>query len=365
MRNMLAVSFFLAGVLCCALQAKAEDKVVNVYNWSEYIAQDTVANFEKQSGIKVRYDVYDSDDTLQAKLLAGGSNYDVVVPGSAYMAHQITAGIYLKLDKSKIPNLVNLDPVLMKMVALSDPGNRYGVPYTWGSTGIGMNVADVTKILGKDVDLDSWDLMMKPDNLAKLSKCGVSVLDSPTDVFPVVLRYLGKNPNSEIAGDYQAAYDYLKTLRPYISQFNSASYIGDLANNDICIALGWSGDVLGAEQRAKDAKRAFEIRYVTPASGAPIWFGLMAIPAGAGHVDAAYQWINYILQPEVHAAITNEVFYPNGNLASKTFIKPELANNPQIFPTDAMLATMYPELPVSADIMRLRNRLWQKLKSGV
>lgn len=352
----------LCGLLLSAA-ATAEEAVLNVYNWSDYIAKDTVANFEKESHIRVKYDVFDTDETLQAKLLSGRAGYDVVVPSSTFMAKQIEAGVYMKLDKSKLPNLANLDPVLMKIIASMDPKNLYGVPYAWGTTGMGINITKLQKVLGHEAVLDSWDLMFRPELLAKVS-CGVNMLDSPTDVFPVVLKYIGRDPNSKSPADYQAAYAVLKKLRPYITQFNSSGYINDLANGDICLALGYSGDVNIARNRAQEAHRSYELRYVTPKGNIPIWFDLMGIPKDSNHPEAAHKWINYILRPDVSAGITNEVFYPSANLAARKLTKPVIANDPNVYPPDALLKTMYVELPLPSDITRLMNRMWAELKSG-
>jgi len=342
----------------------AEDKVLNVYNWSDYIAKSTIPGFEKQAGVKVKYDVYDSDDTLQAKMMTGRAGYDIVVPTSNFMAKQIEAGIYQKLDKSKIPNLANLDKGLMAKIQDADPGNAHGVPWAYGTDGLGYNFTKVKAILGKDTPLDSWDILFDPKYVSKLKGCGVSVLDQANDVFAVALHHLGKDPNSKNPADYQAAFELLKKIRPYITQFNSSGYINDLANGDICLALGWSGDVNIAKHRAAEAKRTYQLGYVIPKSGAPIWFDVMVIPKDAPHVDAALKWINYIENPEVNAAITDEVFYPTANAAARKFVKPEIANDPSIYPPESVMKTLFLLKPLPSDIMRLQNRLWTQLKTG-
>jgi putrescine transport system substrate-binding protein len=344
--------------------ALAEDNQVNVYNWSDYIAHDTIPDFEKTTGIKVRYDSYDSDDTLQAKLLSGSSGYDVVVPSSAYMARQIEAGVYQKLDKSRLPNLANLDPHLMKMVSDADPGNQYGVPWAWGTDGIAYNTQEVEKALGGAVPRDSWALVFDPANLAKLKGCGVSFLDSAADVFPAVLQYLHRDPNSKDPADYTAAYEVLKKVRPYITQFNSSGYINDLANNDVCIAVAYSGDAGIARRRAVEAKRSYEVAYVNPKEGGLLWFDMMAIPKDAPHPEAALKWINYIEDPKTSAAITNEVFYPTANRASFPLVSSDIAKDPVTFPSAEVLDKMTVMRPQPAPIMRLQNRLWAQLKSG-
>lgn len=356
--------------LCCsllllpAMGAQAEDKALNVYNWSDYIAKSTIPGFEKQSGIKVKYDVYDSDDTLQAKMLTGRAGYDVVAPTSNFMAKQIEAGIYQKLDKSKLPNLANLDKALMAKIVDADPGNAHGVPWAYGTDGLGYNLNKVKTALGKDTPLDSWDILFDPKYVSKLKGCGVSVLDQANDVFAVALHHLGKDPNSKNPADYQAAFAALKKIRPYITQFNSSGYINDLANGDICLALGFSGDINIAKHRAREAKRPYQLAYVIPKSGAPLWFDVMVVPKDAPHPEAAHKWINYIQSPEVNAAITNEVFYPTANAAARKFVKPEIANDPAVYPPEAVVKTLFLLKPLPADIMRLQNRLWTQLKTG-
>lgn len=342
----------------------ADSKVLNVYNWSDYVAKDTVPGFGKTTGIKIKYDVYDSNDTLQAKLLTGRSGYDVVTPSANYMGKQIAAGIYQKLDKSKIPNLANLDPVLMKQIQVADPGNEHGVPWAWGTIGLGYNVTKARALLGKDVPLDNWDVLFNPKHVSKLKSCGVSMLDSAADVFSAALHYLGKDPNSKNPADYQAAFEMLKKIRPSITRFSSSGYINELANGDVCLAYGWSGDINIAKRRAKEAKRSYQLAYYIPKGGAPIWFDIMAIPKDAKNVDAAYKWINYVEDPKVNAAITNEVFYPSANLAARKYVKPEIANDPSIYPPASVIKTLFLQTPLPANITRLETRLWTQFKSG-
>jgi len=361
---------FAAKLLCslaltaAAMSASAADTQLNVYNWSDYIAKSTIPGFEQKTGIKVKYDVYDSDDTLQAKMLTGNSGYDIVVPTSNYMAKQIEAGIYLKLDKSKLPNLKNLDPALMAQVAQADPGNNHGVPWAWGTDGLGYNVTKVQALLGKDAPLDSWDILFDPKYVSKLKGCGVSVLDQANDVFAVALHYLGKDPNSHNPADQQAAFQLLKKIRPYITQFNSSGYINDLANGDICFALGWSGDVNIAKRRAAEAGKSYKIEYMIPKSGAPLWFDMMVIPKDAAHSQASLEWINYIEDPKVNAAITDEVFYPTANLEARKYVNPTIAHDPTIYPPPAVIKTLFLLRPIPPDILRLQNRLWTQLKTG-
>ncbi|HEX7910883.1 MAG TPA: polyamine ABC transporter substrate-binding protein [Paraburkholderia sp.] len=359
-----ALVAFTGLLLSCSPLAMAAETELNVYNWSDYIAKDTIPNFEKDSGIHVRYDNYDSDDTLQAKLLAGSSGFDIVVPSSLYMARQIQAGILQKLDKSQIPNLKNLDPVLMKMVADADPGGQYGVPWAYGTDGIGYNVQEVKKALGDNAPVDSWALVFDPANVSKLKSCGVSFLDQAGDAFATALQYLHKDPNSSNPADYQAAFDLLKKVRPYITQFNSSGYINDLANNDVCVALGWSGDVGIARRRAADAKRSYEIRFSNVKEGGLLWFDMMVIPKDAPHPEAAMKWINYIEDPKVNAAITNEVFYPTANRAARPLVSPVVSQDVSVYPPDDVLRKMTLMKPLPIEIVRLENRLWAQLKAG-
>ncbi|MFL9874632.1 polyamine ABC transporter substrate-binding protein [Paraburkholderia megapolitana] len=352
--------------LCTVLPppARAADTELNVYNWSDYIAKDTIPNFEKETGIHVKYDNYDSDDTLQAKLLAGSSGYDIVVPTSNYMAKQIQAGVYQKLDKAQMPNLKNLDPVLMKMIADADPGNQYGVPWAYGTDGVGYNVQAVQKALGANAPVDSWALVLDPANLSKLKGCGVSFLDQAVDVFAATLQYMHKDPNSTNPADYQAAFEVLKKVRPYITQFNSSGYINDLANNDICVALGWSGDVGIARRRTQEAKRSYEIKFSNAKEGGLLWFDVMVVPKDAPHAEAAMKWINYIEDPKVNAAITNEVFYPTANKSARQFVTPGVSGDTTVYPGDEVLSKMTLMRPMPTDILRLQNRLWAQLKTG-
>ncbi|CAB3716753.1 Putrescine-binding periplasmic protein SpuD [Paraburkholderia sediminicola] len=349
--------------LWAAPAARAADVELNVYNWSDYIAKETVPTFEKQTGIHVRYDNYDSNDTLQAKLLAGSSGYDIVVPTSNYMARQIQAGAYQKLDKSQLPNLKNLSPVLMEMVAGADPGNQYGVPWAFAVTGIGYNVQAVQKALGANAPVDSWALVFDPANLAKLKGCGVAFLDESVDVFAAALQYMHKDPNSTNPADYQAAFELLKKARPYITEFNSSGYINDLANNDVCVAIGFAGDVGIAHRRSAEARRPYDIRFSNVKEGGLLAFDVMVIPKDAPHPQAALRWINYIEDPKVNAAITNEVFYPTANHAARQFVTPAVAQDPTVYPPDDVLKKMTLMKPTPVEIVRLENRLWAQLKT--
>lgn len=361
----LAKQIFVGAALTAAFSAtQAQENVVNVYNWAEYTAPDTISGFEKATGIKARYDTFDSNDTLQAKLLTGKSGYDVVVPSTHYAARQIEGGLFQKLDKSKIPNWEHLDPDIMAILAEVDPGNDYLIPWGYGTNGLGFNVTRAKEILGEDVELGNWDLLFKPENAEKMKACGISMLDEAAQVFPAVLHYLGKDPNSSNPDDYKEALELLKSIRPYIRQFSSSGYIDELAAGDLCMVYGFSGDVMISAYRAKQAKKDYTIDYYIPAGGAPAWFDTMAIPKGAAHVDAAHTFINYIETPEVHAAITNTMFFPNANKSAREFVMPEVANNPMIYPPADVAKTLYVIKPQPLAIQRLQTRMWSELKSG-
>ncbi|MBA1182924.1 polyamine ABC transporter substrate-binding protein [Pseudomonas psychrotolerans] len=359
-KTLLALS--LAGLF--AGNASADTKVLHVYNWNDYIAEDTIANFEKESGIKVVYDVYDSNETLEAKLLAGRSGYDVVVPSNSFLAKQIKAGVYQPLDKSKLPNYSNLDPQLMKTLEVSDPGNQYAIPYLWGTIGIGYNPAKVKAALGDNAPVDSWDLIFKPENLSKLKGCGVAVLDSPTEIIPAGLHYLGYKPDSQDPKEIKAAEDLFLKVRPYITYFHSSKYISDLANGNVCVAVGYSGDIAQAKARAADAKNGVTVAYNIPKEGAGTFFDTMAIPKDAENPEGALKFINYIMEPKVIAAVSDYVQYPNGNKAATPLVAEEIRTNPGIYPTQETMAKLYafPDLP--AKTQRLMTRTWTTIKSG-
>ncbi|NLY64175.1 MAG: polyamine ABC transporter substrate-binding protein [Alcaligenaceae bacterium] len=341
-----------------------EEKVLNVYNWAEYTAPDTIPGFEKQTGIKVRYDTYDTNDILQAKLLTGNSGYDVVVPSTHYAARQIQGGLFQKLDKSKIPNWKHLDPAIMELVAQVDPGNEYLIPWGYGTNGLGYNVTKAREILGENADLANWDNLFNPEIARKFQSCGISILDEAAQVFPAVLHYIGKDPNSSNADDYRAALDVLKKIRPYIRQFSSSGFIDELASGDLCMVYGFSGDVMIAASRAKEANKNFSIDYYIPKGGAAAWFDTMAIPKDAPHPENAMAFINYIETPEVHAAITNEMFYPNANKSAREFVNKDIAGNPMIYPAEDVAKTLFVIKAQPMNIARLQTRLWAELKAG-
>lgn len=338
-------------------------KVLNVYNWSDYIAEDTNANFEAQTGIKVNYDVFDSNEVLETKLLAGRTGYDVVVPSASFLERQIQAGVFMKLDKSKLPNLVNMDPEIMARVARHDPGNEHAVPYMWGTTGIGYNPEKVKAALGVDA-IDSWSMIFEPENAQKLQSCGLTLLDAPGEVIDSALIYLGRDPNSEAPEDLAAAEELLMKIRPFVRYLHSSQYINDLANGEICVALGWSGDILQAQARGAEAATPVEVAYTIPKEGAIMWFDMLAIPADAPHPDNAHAYINYLMEPAVIAAVSNYVAYANGNLASFELIDEAVRTDPSVYPTPEVRAKLYPHLAESQEYSRLSNRAWTRFRTG-
>ena len=347
-------------------RAQEEEKVLNIYNWSDYIADDTIANFEKETGIKVRYDVFDSNEILHAKLVAGKTGYDIVVPSSYWAKIQADGGLLRKLDKAQLPNLKNMDPAVQAQLAALDPGNQYLVNWLWGYTTVGINVDKVKAALGgMAMPENAWDLVFKPEYVAKLKSCGVSFLDSPTDVVPAALHYLGKPAFSRNQGDYAGVGPLLKSIRPYVTLFSSSGYINDMASGSICVALGWSGDINIAKQRALDGKTGQNIQALIPSTGGVLFFDTMAIPADAPHPNNALKWINYIMKPEVDAGLTNKVFYANPNKESKKFVKPEVANNPTVFLSDADMKKMANPEPLTNDIRRTMTRLYTSFKTGI
>ena len=362
-RTLLATAVAVTMIGGIAGQAFAQEKVLNVYNWSDYIDESILADFTKETGIKVVYDVFDSNETLETKLLAGGSGYDIVVPTANFLQRQIQAGVFQKLDKSKLPNLSNMWPEISERVAVYDPGNEHAITYMWGTTGLGYNVAKTKEILGSDA-APTWDAIFNPETAAKFKDCGVYVLDTADEVVPAALNYLGLDPNSKDQADLDKAGELLMTIRPNIRKFHSSEYINALANGDICLALGWSGDVLQARDRASEANAGVEVNYSIPDGGALMWFDMMAIPADAKNVEAAHTFLNYILTPEVIAPISDYVAYPNGNAAATPLVAEEIRNNPGIYPTEAASKKLYTFSELSPSVQRAVTRSWTKVKSG-
>ena len=362
---------WLSGLVAGALMAvsvgtlAAEQKTLHIYNWSDYIAPDTVANFEKETGIKVVYDVFDSNEVLEGKLMAGSTGFDLVVPSASFLERQLTAGVFQPLDKSKLPEWKNLDPELLMLVAKHDPDNKFAMPYMWATTGIGYNVDKVKAVLGENAPVDSWDLILKPENLEKLKSCGVSFLDAPEEVFATVLNYLGKDPNGTKADDYTGpATDLLLKLRPNIRYFHSSQYINDLANGDICVAIGWAGDVWQASNRAKEAKNGVNVSFSIPKEGAMAFFDVFAMPADAKNKDEAYQFLSCLLWPDVVAHISDHVFYANANKAATPLVSAEVRENPGIYPPADVRAKLFTLKVQDPKIDRVRTRAWTKVKSG-
>ena len=341
------------------------EEVLNLYNWSDYIAEDTIANFEAETGIKVVYDVFDSNDVLEAKLLAGNSGYDLVVPSSSFLGRQIMAGVFQPLDRSKLSNYSHLDTALMARLASVDPENTHAIPYLWGTTGIGYNPDMVAAVLGEDAPLDSWDMLFKQENISKLASCGVNLLDSADEILPVVLNYLNLDPNSHKLADYKGPVaDLMKDIRPHITKFHSSNYINELANGDICFAIGWSGDILMASDRAAEADNGVTVEYVIPKEGAPMWFDMLAIPADATNVDNAHTFLNYILRPEVITEITDYVWYANANTTSSDLIDEEILAHPGIYPSEAAKANLFTFEVLPPKVTRTMNRVWTDIRSS-
>ncbi len=345
-----------------------QSRVLNVYNWSDYIEPTVLEAFTKETGIKVRYDTFDSNDTLEAKLLAGKSGYDVVVPTAYFLERQIKAGLFQKLDKSKLKNIGNVWPEIAKRLATYDPGNVHAVNYMWGTTGIGYNVKKAQAILGPDAKLPdamaSWDIVFKPESLARFKDCGVHMLDSADDILSAALNYLGLNPNSKAPADLEKAGALLMTLRPYVRKFHSSEFLNALASGEICLVLGWSGDIKQAQKRAAEAKGGIEIGYVIPKGGAQMWFDNFAIPKDAKNVAEAHAFIDYMLRPEVAAKNSSFIAYANGNLASQKLIDKAVVEDRSVYPDEATLAQLYIITANDQKTQRLINRLWTKVKTG-
>jgi putrescine transport system substrate-binding protein len=358
-----AAAGLLAGL--AGTPAHAQDKTLNVYNWSDYIDEDTIPEFEDEYGIEVNYDVYSSNAVLEGKLMTGNTGYDIVVPTSSFFQKQIEAGIYQKLDKDKLDNWKHLDDRILERVAKFDPGNQYGVPYMWGTNGIGYNVNMVEERLGEDAPTDSWDLLLDPDVVSKLADCGVTILDGPTEVYPIVKHYLGIDPESEDPADLEKVEAHMKKIRPHVKYFHNAQYINDLANGDVCVSLGWSGDVYIAQSRAIEADQGVEIAYTIPKEGTVQWFDIMAIPADAPHPDAAHKWLNFNMRPKVAAQNTNYVWYPTANADADPYIDDEILNDPSIYPPEEVSEKLFVDVPNSAKYRRLRTRSWTSVKTGL
>ena len=356
----------LAAVAAAALLAggaAAEEKVVHVYNWSDYIDESILAEFEKETGIKVVYDVFDSNDILETKMLAGNSGYDVVVPSGTFLQRQIQAGVFQPLDKSKLPNIDNMWPMIMERTQKFDPGNEHAVNYMWGTTGIGYNVDAVRERLGQDT-IDSWSVIFDPEKISKFTDCGVHVLDAADELIPAALNYLGEDPDSKDIDKIQQAGALLEKIRPHVTDFNSSAYINALADGDACLAVGWSGDILQARDRAEEAGNNVEVAYAIPKEGALMWFDMLAVPKDAPHPENALTFINYMMDPEVIAKASNYVYYANGNEAAQELLNEDVVGDPAIYPSAEAREHLYVTSPYGPKEQRTVTRLWTKIKTG-
>jgi putrescine transport system substrate-binding protein len=354
----------LLGAAFSALPAAAQERVVNVFNWNDYIDPYMVQRFTRETGIRVRYDVFDSLETLEGRLSAGRTGYDIVVPTNEPTFSRLArAGAFRPIDRALIPNLANLDPALQRQVAASDPDNRFGALYLWGTIGLGIN-AERIRALAPDAPLDSLALLMDPQHARRIARCGITMMDSAIDVIPTVLRYLGKDPNSTSADDLREVERALMAIRPFIRNFSTGGAIEAMAAGQSCLAFGYSGDMIQAGLRAQEANRGVTVRYVAPREGAQLWFDLLAIPADAPNPEAAHAFINFLLQPDVMASITSHVRYPNGVPASRALVAAEVANDPAVFPPEALRASFFTIGPVPQAAERARSRVWARFKAG-
>ena len=350
-----------ACVLASSVAAQAQG-VLNIVNWSDYIGPDVVKKFEKATGIKVNYNILDSDDSMQAKLLSGRSGYDVVYAGSAYFTKQVEAGIYDKIDWNKIPNKGNLDPFIMKTATAYDAGNRYGVPYTYGAEGMVVNVTKVKEVLGAEPPLNNYDLLFKPENAAKVAKCGLALVDSSSN-YSTMLAYMGRNPNTSNLADMEAAHKEMLKIRPYVKLFSN-SMLSDFASGDVCVATGWAGDVPVMKRRSKESGRNYDIRFVAAKNQAALWMTIMAIPKDAANKEAAHKWINFMLDPKIAAETANHITYPTTVLPAKALVRPELINDTALYPNEARLAEFFVVLPQEDSVLRAYNKAWLRYKAG-
>ncbi|MFI4889791.1 MAG: polyamine ABC transporter substrate-binding protein [Steroidobacterales bacterium] len=338
-------------------------ETLNIYSWADYIAPDTVANFERETGIKVRYDIYESNEVLETKLLTGRTNYDVVLPTDTFFERLMHAGTFRKLDKSALTNSANLDPEIMQKLAVHDPGNQYATPYLWTTTGIGYNVDKVRERLGT-TQFDSWSMILDAKNAARLQDCGITVIDSPIDIFASVLMYLGKDPNSRNTADLEAASAVLMKIRPFVRSIEALAYIGELSNGSMCAAIGWSGDIIQARTRAMEAGNGVKLNYFVPREGALIIVDMMAIPADAPHPQNAERWLNYLMRADVMAGITNAVKYPNGNRAALALVRDALRQDPAIYPDVQIRTRLHSLIAAPPDYLRLVTREWTRFRTG-
>ncbi|OYX41446.1 MAG: spermidine/putrescine ABC transporter substrate-binding protein PotF [Rhodobacterales bacterium 32-67-9] len=352
----------MAAAVLVASVAGAEE--VHVYNWSDYIDEELLTKFEAETGIKLIYDVFDSNEILETKMLAGSSGYDVVVPTGSFLQRQIQAGAFQKLDKAQLPNLANMWDVIQERTAKYDPDNEYSINYMWGTTGIGINVGKVKEVLGEDAPVNSLALLFDPANMEKLSQCGVHMLDAPTELIPAALKYIGEDPDAQDIETIAKAEPVLTAIAPFVLKFHSSEYINALANGDICVAFGWSGDILQARDRAAEANNGVEIEYHIPKEGALMWFDQMAIPVDAPNPAAAHKFLNFIMDARNAAAASNYVYYANGNKASQEFLNEDVIGDTAIYPDAETTANLYTTSPYDPKVNREVTRLWTKVKSG-
>lgn len=362
-RRLILAAGAVAVTAAFATAAAAQDRVVNVYNWSDYIDEAILDEFTAETGIRVIYDVFDSNEILETKLLAGSTGYDVVVPTGTFLARQIQAGVFQKLDKSKLPNIEHMWDTIEQRTEKYDPGNEYSINYMWGTTGIGYNARKVQDALGIE-RVDSWDVIFKPEMISKLADCGVFMLDAPAEMIPAALNYLGLDINSTDPDELARAEELLLSIRPHVRKFHSSEYISALANGDICMAVGWSGDVFQARDRAAEADQGVVVEYAIPKEGGQMWFDQMAIPADAANVEEAHIFLNYIMDPKVIAKASNYVFYANGNKASQEFLDPDVIDDPAVYPDEATLGNLFTTTPPDSRTQRLMTRLWTRVVTG-
>lgn len=341
----------------------AEEKILHVYNWIDYIGPTTISDFEATTGIRVVYDTYDANEILETKMLTGRSGYDVVFPSAVPLARQIGAGAIGVLDKSKLPNLAHMDPVVMERIALNDPGNAHAIPYMWGTAGLGYNPAMVAKALGTG-RIDSWGAIFDPAMASKLAKCGIAMMDVPEDTLMVARTYLGRDANSERAEDLAAAEEMLKRVRPFIRYFNTSQLVNDLASGEVCVAFSWNGNITQARDRGAAAATPVRVAYAIPKEGTFIWFDTAAIPTDAPHPGNAHAFLNYLMEPEVIAKVSNHIGYANGNLASLPFLDARVRNDPAIYPPDEVELKLHPDTPESPGYKREASRAWTRIKTG-
>ena len=360
MKHVLLSSVAVATLMAGAASAET----VRVYNWSDYIDESLLEKFEEETGIELVYDVFDSNEMLETKMLSGGSGYDVVVPTGTFLQRQITAGAFQPLDTSKLPNLENMWDVVSSRTEQYDPDNAHSINYMWGTTGIGVNLGKVKEALGEDAPVDSWDLVFDPANMEKLADCGVHFLDAPAEMIPAALNYIGEDPNSHDPDVIAKAEDVFMPVRPYIQKFHSSEYINALANGDVCVAVGWSGDILQARDRAAEADNGVEVAYNAPSEGAQMWFDQMAIPVDAPNPEGAHKFLNFIMDAENMAAASNYVYYANGNKASQEHLVEDVIGDPAIYPSEAALDNLFTTTPYPPKVQRVVTRLWTKIKSG-